>query len=244
MGSLTSKHVDQAMEQPDESFGTPKSSHVLPFDPRSPTDYISRTPITVSDTPSSSQASTPMNDEKIIKVLDLDPRSPCEEHCRTPIVIEEQTRKRHQAFKPSNLAQIVNQHQETEDDDDPRSPSSKVPRTPFEDKTYGFPGPAISKVDDHDDDDHNNENGDQVLVKKLFSEESDSEKVRRPLTSVQNAGSGNNKGPLGILQAKQCKSVEIEFSKNQSNLILKLATGQENTTTESIPASTDFVEKI
>lgn len=247
MGSLTSKHVDEAMDEPEGKFSTPKASHVLPFDPRSPTDYISRTPITVSDTPGSSQASTPMNEEKVIKVLDLDPRSPCEEVCRTPIVIEEeQTRRRHQPLKPSNLTQIVNQ--EIDDSDDPRSPSSKVPRTPFEDKTCdftGFPGPTISKTDDHEDvHDDDGENGDQILVKKLFPEESNPEKVRQPLTSVQNTAGGPNKGPLGMLQAKQCKTVEEEFCKNQSNLILQLATGQENATQETIPAATDFIDRI
>ena len=46
MGGFSSKQVDEAVKQ--TQVDTPKRPKVLPFDPRSPSEDISRTPITVS----------------------------------------------------------------------------------------------------------------------------------------------------------------------------------------------------
>lgn len=46
MGGLTSKHVEETVS---DNEGTPKRTHILEVDPRSPSDDITRTPIAVRD---------------------------------------------------------------------------------------------------------------------------------------------------------------------------------------------------
>ncbi|ROT83664.1 cell division cycle-associated protein 3 [Penaeus vannamei] len=248
MGNFTSKHLEEVLK-PTKSQETPKSQ-VLPFDPRSPSDDITRTPIAVSDTPDTSSSESTPRDGKVVRVLQLDPRSPNVEVSRTPIVIEtNETRRRNYALKPSKLAQLDTENKpdnmEDGEDQDPRSPTTKVPRTPLEDKVHVFEDSQPVKENKEDDDRKEEEvkdenpkkNQENTLVKKLFIDEGSSEKPRRPLASVQNTTAG--KTPRGLIQAKQCRNVEEEYNKNHQ-LILTQLTDQENTVT----SSTQFVESI
>ena len=62
-------------------------------------------------------------------------------------------------------------------------------------------------------------------------------------SSKQQLNGRQQKGtPLGMLQAKQCKDLEEEFSKNQQNILEQLHQADENVA--PIIASTQFVEEI
>ncbi|KAK8739646.1 hypothetical protein OTU49_003448, partial [Cherax quadricarinatus] len=77
---------------------------------------------------------------------------------------------------------------------------------------------------------------DKSYVKKLFSNDESTDKMRRPLMSVQNNAVSST--PRCLLQAKQCRTVEEEYNKNQK-IILGQLPGQEN-----VSSSTQFVENI
>nr|XP_053636303.1 cell division cycle-associated protein 3-like isoform X2 [Cherax quadricarinatus] len=247
MGGLTSRHVEVMTKEP-ETQGTPKHTHVLPYDPRSPSDYITRTPITVANTPDKGCEDTP----RIFKVLSLDPRSPNTEVNRTPIVVESKdVRRRPFSLKPAKLEHLDCKPATTEesnesDEHDPRSPTTKVPQTPLEGKEETFLVPAVDETEaiektNSDEGRKVTENKsmdeeDKSYVKKLFSNDESTDKMRRPLMSVQNNAVSST--PRCLLQAKQCRTVEEEYNKNQK-IILGQLPGQEN-----VSSSTQFVENI
>ncbi|XP_045603278.2 cell division cycle-associated protein 3 [Procambarus clarkii] len=244
MGGLTSRHIEEVVNVPDVK-GTPKQTHVLRTDPRSPSDYIPRTPITVADTPVKGGNGTP----RVVKALAIDPRSPNAEVNRTPIVVETRdVRRRPFSLKPSRLEQLDCKSSATDDSDehDPRSPTTKVPRTPLEEKEGTFHLNSFDEQEPTNKNDSNNttekEDNKQsteeqdTSTKKLLPSDVSSDKVRRPLMSVQNVVNGT---PRGLLQAKQCKNVEEEYNKNHK-IILGQLSGQENT----VASSTEFVENI
>ncbi|KAG7166521.1 cell division cycle-associated protein 3-like isoform X2 [Homarus americanus] len=245
MGGLASKHMEDIFKAP----GTPQNTHVLPGDPRSPSDYISRTPIAVTNTPDSSNDGTPR-----LKVLASDPRSPNTDVNRTPIVVETNTeRRRPFHLKPSRLEQLESvsstSNGSNDTENDPRSPTTKVPRTPLDEKEHVFDTEPITQNDSENSADQysteveeaaaseNMDDQEKSLVKKLFPCGGSTDKMRRPLTSVQNTASNNT--PRGRLQAKQCKNVEEEYNKSQKVILDQLS--QENTV---VASSTQFVESI
>ncbi|XP_071543525.1 uncharacterized protein [Panulirus ornatus] len=254
MGGLTSKHVEEAVKT-SGTQDTPKQTHVLSADPRSPSDYITRTPISVMDTPDGDRNGTcTPQDGKVLRVLELDPRSPISEVNRTPIVVETKTHRRPCSLKPSRLAQLESftscgEEGNDSDDQDPRSPTTKVPRTPLEEKVHAFSNSESEQKcgSDINEDHEIIENGEETkegseiqdkskIMKPLQSEES-ANKVRRPLISLQNTTTNNT--PRGLLQAKQCRSVEEEYNKNQQIIL-----GQLSTQEKTVVSNTQFVESI
>lgn len=243
MGSLTSKYLEEMTQTPQ------RSTHVLESDPRSPSDNITRTPISVTDTPDRGSNGTPAT-----KVLPFDPRSPTTELDRTPIVVEtKDTRRRPFALKPSRL--IDPNTVAAIEDLDPRSPTSRVPRTPLSDQTHSFTnkeaveervsgkdvqeGEQEKAEEEKDDQDScvsssssNEENKglDETPQKELLS-----------LTGSNKRSMNTSRNPQSILQARQCQAIEAEYTKNQQVLITQLA---EETKTPTLPSNTQFVENI
>lgn len=245
MGALTSKHVDEIVGDV-KSQSTPKVKKI-PFDPRSPSDDITRTPITMLTTPESNAESTP-TDAKVIKVVD--PRSPNNEVMRTPIIVEKkEAPHRPLHLKPNMLMKLdslssSNEENNDNEEQDPRSPTTKVPRTPLEDRTQELELEE-SHCGQKQSSDAMNQNAlvtekqelSNTLVKKLFTSDSPVDKVRQPLSSVQNTNVG--KTPRGLLQAKHCKNIEDEYNKNHQTIVTQLS-NQENT----VSSNTEFVENI
>ncbi|XP_066975600.1 uncharacterized protein [Macrobrachium rosenbergii] len=244
MGGITSKFVDEVVSDSKQDH-TPKVKQ-LPFDPRSPSEQITRTPITTLKTPDNN-LDTP-SDAKIFKVVD--PRSPNNELTRTPIIVEKkEVPRRPLSLKPATEMKLdsflcaPNDENDGEEMQDPRSPTIKVPRTPLEDKVLdlevressGEPEEEktdITEITRQNDKGLQEEN--RTLVKKLFPSEGQGDKVRRPLGLVQNTVTA--KTPRDLLQAKHCKNVEDEYNKNMRTLL----PDQENI----IHSKTDFVENI
>nr|XP_053636309.1 uncharacterized protein LOC128691454 isoform X7 [Cherax quadricarinatus] len=143
MGGLTSRHVEVMTKEP-ETQGTPKHTHVLPYDPRSPSDYITRTPITVANTPDKGCEDTP----RIFKVLSLDPRSPNTEvtHCSVVEYLYYLKGSKLNLGFDNTMGGLISRHVKvvTKEPDtqgtpkhtrvlpyDPRSPSDYLTRTPI-----------------------------------------------------------------------------------------------------------------
>ncbi|KAK7084252.1 hypothetical protein SK128_005459 [Halocaridina rubra] len=243
MGGLTSKHIDELVDN-FKHQGTPKMIKHLPFDPRSPSENITRTPITALDTTDSGADSTPA-EAKTIRVID--PRSPIAEVTRTPIIVQKTDIKhRSQPLRPKTLMKLDSLSQSTEEENgneqqDPRSPTIKVPRTPLEEKNIDL-DPSISEEKERDEDiaskTESNVQENSVLVKKLFTIEKDGDKVRRPLATVQN-NIKIEKTPRDLLQAKHCRNIEDEYNKTHQAILNQLP-AQENT----VKSNTEFVETI
>ncbi|KAK3887777.1 hypothetical protein Pcinc_008106 [Petrolisthes cinctipes] len=261
MGGLSSKHVDEVINETSDIEGTPKRTHILKIDPRSPSDYITRTPIAVSNTPNKNPEQTPCGN-KLLTTLPDDPRSPTIEVDRTPIQIETKDRqKRPVTMRPSRLTQLdstssvsseasgTSEASSSSDESDPRSPTSKVPRTPLENKEHVFSEPEEIKQEDTeckeleptevtDKTDESTFGKDSTEKKgQVFELDNTIDKIRRPLGSLQNNGTSST--PRGILQAKQCRNVEEEYNKSQQIIMTQL-TGQE----KKVASNTQFVENI
>ncbi|KAG0719233.1 hypothetical protein GWK47_050887 [Chionoecetes opilio] len=250
MGGLTSKYLEDMMHSPSRP-----TTHVLPYDPRSPSDNISRTPISVTDTPERTNNGTPAT-----KVLPFDPRSPTVELSRTPIVVEtKESRRRPFSLKPSRLLdpKIVSDS----DDSDPRSPTSRVPRTPLTDKTHTFTNQEVTEervkasedVQEVEEEelskiDETKENNDEDSFTSSQSSNDENKEVQPQALMEKEClaqAGGNKKGkssnPRSMLQARQCQAIEAEYSKNQQVIFTQL-TEQENKT--PMPSNTQFVENI
>ncbi|KAL7644485.1 UNVERIFIED_CONTAM: hypothetical protein RMT77_005317 [Armadillidium vulgare] len=235
MGSITSKQNPEALKNIKNGSNdvvsqnvTPKPVKTLPFDPRSPSEYINRTPITVSD---SSEGNTP--NVRMLKALPLDPRSPTTEVTRTPLYVEENyDKRRYQPTKPSKLTDICFSNNTQSIDKDPRSPTEKVPRTPLEEGSI-----ASSREPFYEEEPLTPPNTQRDLTndprgslnRKLFET---LDKDRKPLTDVQNQ-------PKNQIQALQCRNVEEEFAKNEKLILNKLETND-----QTIKTSTEFIENI
>ncbi|KAF2365449.1 hypothetical protein FHG87_003794 [Trinorchestia longiramus] len=245
---------------------------VLPFDPRSPTEHFSRTPIVVtanqSDTPAG--PATPAN----VKVLEVDPRSPSQQVSRTPIIVEKSTSSSTDTPKsggvrtrPHALHTPDKALQSTEEND-PRSPSVTVPRTPLEQKLFEVSIHNVSSSSDTKNDNtgtpedksvNEEESGDMCDVDDASREEM--EKENQPETSTSRAEkqskessaslgsrsplSSNNRNcstPRNLLQAKQCRTLEEEFNKNQRNILAQIAATDEEEAI--VPSTTQFVDQI
>ncbi|XP_068201433.1 cell division cycle-associated protein 3-like [Palaemon carinicauda] len=246
MGGITSKFVDTVVNESEQEH-TPKGKR-LPFDPRSPSEEIARTPIMTLETPNNRNRMDTPALAKTDKIVD--PRSPNCDVNRTPIIVEKkEAPRRPLSLKPATDMKLdsflcaPNDKNEGEDEQDPRSPTTKVPRTPLEDKVLDL---EITKSSSDSEEDQvvNTETAKQEvedtqeenknLVKKLFSSDGEGDKARRPLGQIRNTVTA--KTPRDLLQAKHCKNVEVEYNKN----IRSLLPDQENV----IHSKTDFVEDI
>lgn len=249
MGGLTSKYMEEIMHTP------PRHTHVLPSDPRSPSDNINRTPISVTDTPDKNNG-TPST-----KVLPFDPRSPTTEVARTPIVVDaKDSRRRPFTLKPSRL--IDPNTVSNIDDSDPRSPTSRVPRTPLSDQTHTFTNveageervnvsekvqemeeekQSIEEEEEEDDQDLSTSSPSRNDENKEVPLDTPQEKECLGLAGGNKRSSSNSTNPRSMLQARQCQAIEAEYSKNQQTIFTQL-TEQENKT--PVPSNTQFVENI
>lgn len=259
MGGLTSKYLEEVLQTP------PRSTHVLKSDPRSPSDDITRTPISVTDTPERNGNGTP-----VVKVLPFDPRSPSAEVSRTPLMVEtKDSRRRPFSLKPSRL--LDPETLNTSEDSDPRSPTSRVPRTPLSDQTHTFTNKELEeertdteekdketkkddekKVKEEEEEEQQEEKDDQDSISTSSNDENNEappdappdalqETVRLGLSGSNKGNTSNKSNPRGMLQAKQCRAIEEEYSKNQQAIVTQLA-DQENKTPP--PSNTQFVESI
>ncbi|XP_064117198.1 uncharacterized protein LOC135222819 isoform X2 [Macrobrachium nipponense] len=221
MGGITSKFVDEVVNDSKQEH-TPKVKQ-LPFDPRSPSEQITRTPITTLKTPDNN-LDTP-TDAKIFKVVD--PRSPNNEVTRTPIIVEKkEVPRRPLSLKPATemkLDSFLCAPNDENEDLEVRKSSDDTEEEKNENA-------EVARQNDKGIQEEN-----RTLVKKLFPSEGQGDKVRRPLVLVQNTVSA--KTPRDLLQAKHCKNVEDEYNKN----IRTLLPDQENIIVHS---KTDFVENI
>ncbi|XP_076048434.1 uncharacterized protein LOC143029599 isoform X2 [Oratosquilla oratoria] len=242
MGGLTSKQVDEVVKASKTPKGTPEQTRVLPFDPRSPSDNVNRTPITVSKPQSDGLDSTPVNSTTKIQVMD--PRSPSCELERTPVIVEgvQQRQRRNFSLKPSKLTQLENLDINEDEALDPRSPSSKVPRTPLEEKKFtDESSPDVGSQDSFQSCEVEEEasSSDEVIEDPKSCSDDTVDKARKPLQALQNTRNSATDTPRGLLQAKHCRSVEEEFNKNQKILMRQLS-NKDN----SITSATEFVENI
>ncbi|XP_045102853.1 cell division cycle-associated protein 3-like [Portunus trituberculatus] len=248
MGGLTSKYLEEMMHTP------PRSTHVLKSDPRSPSDNITRTPISVTDTPERGSNGTPAT-----KVLPFDPRSPSTELERTPIVVEtKETRRRPFSLKPSRL--IDPSTVAISEDLDPRSPTSRVPRTPLSDQTHSFTNKEVSEdrlsgkevqgveKEEKGEEEKDNQDDHESSVSSSSSNEENKEvlsempqKELLSLTGSNKRSMNTSRNPQSILQARQCQAIEAEYTKNQQVIFTQLA---EETKTPTLPSNTQFVENI
>ncbi|KAK4306361.1 hypothetical protein Pmani_021819 [Petrolisthes manimaculis] len=269
MGGLGSKHVDEVINDTSDIEGTPKLTHILKIDPRSPSDYITRTPIAVSNTPNKNPEQTPCGG-KLLTTLPDDPRSPTIEVDRTPIHIETKDKqKRSVAMRPSRLTQLDStssvsseasgtseannsSSSSSSDESDPRSPTSKVPRTPLENKEHVFSEPEeimdedtgckeleLTEVTDKTDESTFDKDSSTEKKGQVFQLDNTTDKFQIRRPLGSLQNNGTSSTPRGILQAKQCRNVEDEYNKSQHTIMTQL-TGQ----VKKVASNTQFVENI
>ncbi|MPC22207.1 hypothetical protein E2C01_015219 [Portunus trituberculatus] len=179
---------------------------------------------------------------------------------RTPIVVEtKETRRRPFSLKPSRL--IDPSTVAISEDLDPRSPTSRVPRTPLSDQTHSFTNKEVSEdrlsgkevqgveKEEKGEEEKDNQDDHESSVSSSSSNEENKE-VLKPFAVFQELLSltGSNKrsmntsrNPQSILQARQCQAIEAEYTKNQQVIFTQLA---EETKTPTLPSNTQFVENI
>lgn len=69
------------------------------------------------------------------------------------------------------------------------------------------------------------------------------EAISASTTSAVKSNNSAGRTPLGLLQAKQCRTLEEEFTKNQRTILNQLDQSDENTM-PVVPSTTQFVEQI
>jgi len=218
---------------------------VLPFDPRSPAEEFARTPITVAH--ATAADATPQLRRV---VLDDDPRSPSGEVSRTPIVVSEAP------SKGGHLPPLSPPPEGGQGGEDPRSPTVTVPRTPLTEQAFDMTKTKSQSVTSRlvfndsaleesvvAEDKEEGEESEEEARPEVKSDATDSSGVLQNVTntaaSKQGKAAGNKGTPLGLLQAKQCRTLEQEFTKTQQSILQQLDS-DENT----IPSSTQFVQQI
>ncbi|XP_018008878.1 cell division cycle-associated protein 3 [Hyalella azteca] len=280
------KSSDGNSSCPEEDVNSTPLRKVLPFDPRSPTDHITRTPITVTSTGEDCTPARPANPATSLRVLDVDPRSPSQQVTRTPIVIDDSAdnastvalstpkssgirSKPHALNKPDESPTPELSFGIRDEENDPRSPSVTVPRTPLEDKlfkvsirdansssssvAYASAKNSIQEQNQQSSKDENNE-FDQSNVEDDKENKESSTKDEKCIKNVSNPApmtrsplSSSNKTncstPRNLLQAKQCRTIEEEFTKNQRNILAQINAVDEEVVTV-VPSTTQFVEQI
>ncbi|KAK8389791.1 hypothetical protein O3P69_009058 [Scylla paramamosain] len=147
----------------------------------------------------------------------------------------------------------------TSEDLDPRSPTSRVPRTPLSDQTHSFTNKeageervSAKEVQDVEKDEQKTEEEEKDDQDSSVSSSSSNEENKEVLNETPQkeflnlAGSNKrstntSRNPQSILQARQCQAIEAEYTKNQQVIFTQLA---EETKTPKLPSNTQFVENI
>lgn len=239
---------------------------VLDVDPRSPSQQVSRTPIVVESpttskrlqdsTPLSSKTATSQGTSTAAAVTSSSPISPktnlanictssksdCDDDIndpRSPTVTVPRTPLEDKQFQVSGNSRdlcdgitkrlLFNQSAcET---------TTNYDETELQDMEQNATDDSAADSDDGDD----VEGKDSTKDTDVNSTGGNSN--RKPLASVQNGGGRSRGTPRAMLQAKQCRTLEEEFSKNQRNILSQLVQ-DDSENIAPVPSTTQFVEEI